>query len=129
MMRKPYVQRFSRYSWMFTHTRYMRYTAREVTCIFIGAYTAVIIVGLLRLAQGRAAWEAYMGALESPLSIVFHLVLLAFTVYHSVTWFNVTPKAMPLYVGEEKVPAPVIIGAHYAAWAVASAAILIVAGV
>ena len=41
------------------------------------------------------------------------LVALVVTVYHSVTWFNVTPQAMPVQIGEEFVPGQYIVGAHY----------------
>jgi fumarate reductase subunit C len=49
--------------------------------------------------------------------------------YHSVTWFAVAPKAMPLTVRGEPVPAKAIVGRHYAAWAVVSLIVLITAGI
>ena len=53
---------------------------------------------------------------------------LAFAAYHSATWFNLTPKALPVQVGEEFVPGGVIAGVHYVAWAVLSLAVLWLAG-
>jgi fumarate reductase subunit C len=52
---------------------------------------------------------------------------LAFATYHSITWFNLTPKALPLQVGEGFVPDWVIAGAHFAGWAVVSFVILALA--
>jgi fumarate reductase subunit C len=46
-----------------------------------------------------------------------------------VTWFALTPKAMPLMVRGEPVPGALIVGAHYAAWAAVSAVVLLAAGV
>ncbi len=129
MARKPYLRPVNTASWWLAQPRYIRYMAREVSCVFIGAYTAVVVAGLLRLSQGAAAWEGFLDALQSPASIVFHLLALAFALYHTTTWFNVTPKAMPLRFGETEVPGGVIIGAHYAGWAVVSALILFMAGV
>jgi len=126
--RKPYVREVPRLRWFFRHPRYLRYMAREVTCIFIGAYTLLLLVGVKRLSEGEAAYEAFLAALTSPASVAFHAAALAFSVYHSVTWFNVTPKALPLQVGERFVPGGVIAGLHYAVWAVLSLAILILAG-
>jgi fumarate reductase subunit C len=60
---------------------------------------------------------------------VFQLLCLAFATYHSVTWFALTPKAMPLMVKGEPVPGIVIVGAHYVAWAAVSAVVLIATGV
>ncbi len=126
--RKPYVREVPRLRWFFRHPRYLRYMAREVTCLFIGAYTLLLLVGVKRLAEGEAAYEAFLAALASPASVVFHAAALAFSAYHSVTWFNVTPKALPLQVGERFVPGGVIAGLHYAVWAALSLAILVLAG-
>ena len=56
-------------------------------------------------------------------------VILIGTLYHSVTWFAVTPKAMPVQIGENFLPGFVIAGAHYLAWLAVSLFILFVAGV
>ena len=103
-------------------------TLTELTCLFVGAYTLLLVVGLVRLAQGQAAYEGFLEALKSPASIAFHCVALAFAVYQSVTWFNLTPKALPVQVGEEFLPDAVISGAHYAGWIVVSVAVLVLAG-
>jgi succinate dehydrogenase subunit C len=121
MSRKPFVRPVSTYGWWLAQPRYIRYMAREASCILIGAYTGVITVGLLRLSQGAAAWEGFLAALQTPLSVGFHLVALAFATYHSITWFNVTPKAMPVQIGDRQLPGGVIIGAHYFVWFVVSA--------
>ena len=129
MSRKPYVREIPKSSWFFRQPRYMRYMAREITCIFIGAYTLMLLVGVMRLSQGQAEYEAFLAALRSPGSIVFHLLVLAFSVYHTATWFNVTPKALPVQIGEEFLPGGVITGVHYLGWAVLSLAVLLMAGV
>jgi fumarate reductase subunit C len=128
MSRRPYIRPVSASSWWLAQPRYIRYMAREASCIFIGAYTGVIVVGLVRLSQGAAAWGAFLDALQTPASIAFHLLALAFALYHTTTWFNVTPKAMPVQIGEARLPGSVIIGAHYAGWAVVSALVLFLVG-
>jgi len=129
MSRRPYVREVPPTSWYFRHPRYMRYIAREVTCIFIGGYTLMLLVGLWRLTQGRAPYEAFLVALQTPISVVLHVVALAFALYNTVTWFNVTPKALPIQIGEEFVPGGVVAGAHYVVWAALSAGVLFWAGV
>ena len=94
----------------------------------VQSWTFLLVVGLKRLSEGPEAWTAYLEALRSPLSVAFHVVGLAFAAYHSLTWFNLTPKALPIRIGESTVPAPAIAGAHYVAWAVVSLAILVLAG-
>jgi fumarate reductase subunit C len=128
MSRRPYVRKVER-SWWLGHRRYIAYMVRELTSLFIGLYCAVLVVGLFRLVQGRAAWESFIATLSSPTGVLFQLVCLAFAAYHSVTWFALTPKAMPLVVRGEPIPAQAIVGAHYAVWAVVSLVVLIAAGI
>ena len=128
MSRRPYKRAVSTTSWWLMQPRYIRYMAREVSCVFIGAYTAVVVVGLVRLSDGAAAWGGFLDALRTPASVVFHALALAFALYHTTTWFNVTPKAMPVQLGDAQLPGGVIIAAHYAGWAVVSALVLYLAG-
>ena len=99
MSRKPYIREMSKTNWFFSQPRYMRYMAREVTCIFILAYTILLIFALKNLAEGPEAYAAFLEALNSP-------------------------QAMPIQRGEEFVPGNVIIGAHYGGWALVSLIVL-----
>lgn len=125
---KPYVREVSRYGWFFRQPRYLRYMAREVTCIFIGLHALILLVALRRLSEGREAWEVFLQNLTGPAGVLLQLVILAFAVYHSTSWFNVTPKAMPVQIGEKFLPGAVIIGAHYAGWLAVTAVVLVLAG-
>ena len=126
--RKPYVREVPRLAWFLRHPRYVRYMAREFSCLFIGAYTLMLVVGLKRLAEGPEAYAAFLEALATPGAIVFHLFALAFSTYHSITWFRLTPKALPVQLGERFVPDRVIAGAHFAGWALVSLLVLWLAG-
>ena len=66
--------------------------------------------------------------LASPANLVFHGLAFGFSLYYSVTWFNLTPKALPVQRGEEFVPDSVISGAHYAGWGLLSLVVLVLAG-
>jgi fumarate reductase subunit C len=116
MSRNPYVQEISPTRWYFRHRRYWRYMAREVTSIFIGIFTVVLIVGVERLSAGPAQYQAFLAALQSPVSVIFLSLTLAFSLYNSFTWFNVAPKALPLQFGNEMAPDSVVRNAHYLIW-------------
>lgn len=128
MSRKPYVREMTS-EWIFRHPRYVRYMVREFSCLFIGGWTLLMVWGLKQLAEGPAAWAAFLECLKSPASIAFHVLALGFAAYHSITWFKLTPKALPLQFGEEFVPDAAISGAHFAAWALLSLLVLYLAGV
>ena len=125
--RRPYLRAMT-YRWIFRHPRYVSYMVREFSCLFIGGWTLLMVWGLKQLAEGPVAWAAFLEWLKSPASIVFHVVALGFALYHSYTWFNLTPQALPLQIGEEFVPGAAIAGAHFAVWTVLSVAILFLAG-
>ena len=127
MSRRPYVRKVER-SWWLRQPRYILYMIRELTSLFVGLYSALLVVALIRLSQGHAAWDSFVTAFSSPLGVTFQLLCLVFAVYHSVTWFALTPKAMPLMIRDEPVPGIVIVGAHYIVWAAVSVVVLIGAG-
>ncbi|MCH7823141.1 MAG: fumarate reductase subunit C [Proteobacteria bacterium] len=125
MTRRPYIRPVRRYSWWLSQPRYVRYMAREVSAIFIGAYIIMLIVGLLRLSQGPAAYGSFLSAILSSAGVAFSFITFVFAVYHSVTWFGVTPKALPLRMGGKAVPPAIIIGTHWFVWAIATRLILL----
>ena len=127
MSRKPYVREMTP-RWIFRHPRYVRYIVRELSCLFVGGWTLLMVWGLKQLSEGPAAWSGFLELLRTPASLAFHLLALGFAIYHSVTWFNLTPKALPLQVGEVLVPGAVVAGAHFGAWAGLSLATLYFAG-
>ena len=53
MSRRPYIREVPKVRWFFDHPSYLRYMARELTCLFIGAYTLLLVVGIGRLAALR----------------------------------------------------------------------------
>ena len=116
----PYIRPVSRREWWLGASLYRSYMLRELTSLFLGAYAFTLIVGLWRLGQGADAFAAWLAAMQSPLGLVFNLLMLVAAVYHSCTWFNVTPSVMVVRIGTGKLPGAIIIGAHYAAWAVMS---------
>lgn len=129
MSRKPYVRPVSKTGWWLKHARYMRYMSREVTCIFIGAFALLMVCALERLTHGQAAYESFIAALHGPISAFGLILILAFALHNATSWFNVTPKALPVQIGEEFLDGKYIIGAHYAVWIVLSLLVLFLAGV
>ena len=127
MGRKPYIRTTPKLWWL-SQRRYTVYMVRELTSAFIGAYAVVILIGLFRLSQGPLAYAAYLDMLYGAPAIVFHIAAFAFAVLHTVTWFGLTPKAMPLRLGAYAVPGVAIITVHYVAWFVISAGLLLAAG-
>ena len=128
MTRKPYRRDVPPFRWFLHQPRYIRYMLREFSCLFIGGWTLLLVCGLKSLSEGREAYDALLARLGSPASVVFLVIALGFALYHSITWFNLTPKALPVQVGEDFLPDGVIAGAHFAAWGLLSVIVLVLAG-
>lgn len=125
---KPYVREISRTTWYLEQPRYMLHMAQELTSIFVAAFAFLLLSGLHALAAGEQAWLQFLANLGSPQMLVLQWLLLLVLLYHSVSWFAVTPKALPVQMGERFMPGIFIAGAHYLAWAIVSLFILFIAG-
>jgi fumarate reductase subunit C len=100
--RKPYVRPMT--GWYKRDPFFVRYMWREATALAVFVYAVILTVGVFRLSQGEAAFNGWLGALGSPLSILFHVLLLIGMLYHVWTWFEVMPKTMPIiYSGGKRV--------------------------
>ena len=107
---------------------FVRYMAREATAVLVVLYALVLLVGVVRLGQGQAAYEGWLQALKSPASIALHLVLLAVFLYHTWSWFNIMPKTMPLILPNGKRLSPAVVtGTGLAAATVVCLALVIAA--
>jgi fumarate reductase subunit C len=110
-------------TWWLRNHHLVLFMIRELTSVFVAGYAVFLLVLIyLRFAGNR---QAFIDVLKSPVSIVLQLIALAFVVYHSVTWFNLTPKAVIIWRGEEKVSPALIAGAHYGLWAALSLIVLL----
>jgi fumarate reductase subunit C len=120
----PYVRPMR--GWWRRNPYYRWYMLRELTCVFVTAYAVVLLVGLARLAQGRAAYEAWRAGLDTPLALAFHAIALVLIGYHAVTWIAVMPKSMPLLrVGSVRIRDRAVIAAATVASIVLSLALLL----
>ena len=126
---KPFVREVARTTWYLTRRRDRVHMAQELSSVFIGGYALLLLWGVKALAAGPEAYQAFLTSLSSPLSLGLHWLVLAVTLFHTVSWFGVTPKAMPVQIGEEFLPGGIIVGGHYVVWIALSLFILFVSGV
>jgi len=118
-MTKPYMRPMA--GWWKRDPFFARYMARELTAFAVAAYAVILCVGVVRLAQGEAAWNAWLAALRSPLSIVLHVVLLVSMAVHAKSWFEIMPKTMPMiHVRGQRLAGETITRAGWAATVAAS---------
>lgn len=66
--------------------RYQSYMMRELTGIFFVIYAALYVLQFQALAAGKSSYQAFVTTMMSPPIIILSLVILVFSVYHTVTW-------------------------------------------
>ena len=122
-MRRGYVRPMQ--GWWRRDPFFVRYMVREVTAVAVLVYAIVLMMGVLRLSQGEAAFNGWLAALRSPGSVLLHIVLLISMVVHAKSWFEIMPKTMPLmFVGGKRVEGSTITRTGYIATVVATVIVL-----
>jgi fumarate reductase subunit C len=110
---------------------FMRYMARELTAPFVALYALELLAGLVCLALGPAAYEAWVAAMRTPPALAVNALVVGALLYHTVSWFEIMPRTMPpVMLGGRRVGAAWITRAGMAAaaacmialWLAASAA-------
>ena len=121
-VRRPYVRPME--GWWKHNPFFVRYMVREVTSVAVWVYALILTFGVLRLGQGEVAWNGWLEAMKSPLSLILHLVLLISMVVHTHSWFEIMPKTMaPIVVNGERLSAARI---QRTGWSVAAVAFVLV---
>lgn len=129
MSSKPYVREIPKTTWYLSRRQDTVHMIHEITSFFIGLYALLLLWGLRSLAEGRETYAAFLDFLSSPLVLVFQWLVLVVVFIHAQAWFALTPKAMPIQIGERFVPGSLISGAHYLAWVIFSLLVFYLAGV
>ncbi|RZI43840.1 fumarate reductase subunit C [Herbaspirillum sp. HC18] len=122
--RKPYMRPME--GWWRKNPFFVRYMMREATALVVAAYAIWLLIGLLSLARGEAAFNAWLGLQRSPVSLVLHAFALLAMLYHTWSWFEIMPKTMPpVVVGGKRVEGRTITMSGLAAAAIATLVIFI----
>jgi fumarate reductase subunit C len=102
--------------WWWTSKRsYTLFALRELSSVFVAWLVVFMLLLVWSVSQGPQRYGRFLDVASNPLLVVLNVVALAFLLLHTVTWFNLTPKAMPI-----KVPAAVIVAGQWAGFVVVS---------
>lgn len=109
--------------WWLEKRSYVVFVLRELTSVFVGLVSVLTLLQVRAILAGPEAHAALMARLASPPVAGLLLVALAALVFHSVTWFNLAPRAMPVRLRGRRVPDVLVAGGNFVAWLVLSAAV------
>ena len=119
---RTYHTRVSTYWWL-ARARYFKFILREASSVFVAWTVVITLIGIRALSRGQADYAAFEQWMRSPLLLFLNTISFLFILFHAVTWFNLTPKAMVVRVRGARLPGPAVAAPSYAAWVVVSAAV------
>ncbi len=109
--------------WWLQKGSYTVFVLRELTSVFVAFFAVLYLWQLRALAQGPEAYGRFLARLQTPLFLALNSVAFLFILFHAITWFNLTPKAMVLRLRGKRVPDWVTVGLSYAALLLLSGAL------
>lgn len=119
---RGYRVRMSTYWWL-GRWPYLKFILRELSSIFVAWFVLELLLQMRALHHGPAAYQQFQSFFKNPLVFLLNAVGFFFILFHTVTWFNLAPKAMAVRMGGKRVPNLMISGPNYVAWVVVSAAV------
>jgi fumarate reductase subunit C len=117
-----YRTRVSTYWWL-GRWPFVKFILRELSSIFVAFVVVITLLQIRALGRGPQAYQAFQDLLGTPLMLVLNIISLLFVLFHTITWFNLTPKAVVLRVRGKRLPDGLIIAPNYIAWLVVSAVV------
>ena len=117
-----YRPRVSVYWWL-GEWHYLKFILREISSVFVATFVIETLLLINALRHGPASYEHFLLCMRNPGVLLLNVVSLFFVVFHTITWFNLAPSAMPIRMGGKRVPGFLIAAPSYVAWIVVSAVV------
>ena len=110
--------------WWLGKWPYVKFILRELSSVAVAWTVGLLLLQIFCLMRGGGSYDIFEMLMTQPWMISLNIVAFAFLLMHSITWFNLAPKAMAVRVRGKRLPALAISGPQYLAWIVISAVIL-----
>lgn len=103
-------------TWFLSNRNYLIFMLRELSAVFIACFLVELLMVLGDLLAHPELWGAVTDWFHRPAVVAFNMVALAFSVLHTVTFFQAGAVIMPLSVGGKKVPTMALVAGNLGAW-------------
>jgi fumarate reductase subunit C len=117
-----YRRHVSTYWWL-GQPHYLKFILRELSSVFVAFFVAITLLQLRALRAGPEAYARFEHRMQSPLFVVLCVISLFFVVFHSITWFNLTPRAVAVRVRGRKLSDFMVAAPNYVVWMAVSVAV------
>ena len=106
--------------WWLGEWHYLKFILRELSSVFVAVFVIETFFLLSALRSGPEAYAHFQQFMRNPLLIGLNITSFFFVVFHTITWFNLAPSAMPVRVQGKRLPEVVVAVPAYVAWALVS---------
>ena len=120
-----YRPKVSTYWWL-GKWAYVKFILRELTSVAVAWTVGLMLLQIYTLVRGGPTYDLFLQLMSQPWMIAINIFAFAFLLMHSITWFNLAPKAMAVRVHGKRIPAMLIAGPQYVAWLAISAIVVFI---
>ena len=106
--------------WWLKNRAYSKFVLRELTSVFVAFFAMLYLWQLRALAAGPEAYAQFVARLKTPLFLTVDTAAFLFVLFHTITWFNLTPTAIVVRVKGKRVPDRIVAGSNYVVWVLLS---------
>ena len=107
--------------WWLGQRQYLKFILRELSSVFVAYFVVMTLFQLSALKDGPDAYAEFQRIMQSPLIVAVSAIAFVFVLFHTITWFNLAPSAMPVRLGGKRIPASLVAAPSYVMWIVISA--------
>jgi fumarate reductase subunit C len=107
--------------WWLTKWSYLLFVLRELSSVFVAWFVVFLLFFVRAVFQGEEQYQDFLAWAATPVVVLVNMVALVFLLLHTVTWFGLTPQAVPARVRGRPVPASAVVVSQYVGWVAVSA--------
>lgn len=106
--------------WWVGKRSYALFILRELSAVAVAWFVAVTLAFAWSVGAGEEQYRRFLHLAAHPVLVAVDVVALLFLLLHTATWFDLTPKAMPVRVRGHRTPPAAIVAAQWAGFAAVS---------
>jgi len=106
--------------WWLQRWPYLKFILRELSSVFVAWFVIFFLLLLHAVGRGETAWLQFLDWAGQPFVITLNVISLLFVVFHTITWFNLAPRAIALHFRGKHVAPFWIAAPNYIAWLIVS---------
>ncbi|MGF6885693.1 fumarate reductase subunit C [Nocardia sp. GAS34] len=107
--------------WWVRRRSYLIFVLRELSSVFVAWFVVYLLLLVHAVSSGSEEYQRFLSWSAGSWVLALNTIALLFVLMHTVTWFNLTPKAIVVRVRGRRVAPVVIVGLNYLLWGLLTA--------